>query len=788
MKHAINKKKIGPWPVAAAGAVVVAVLLWVVLGLNRAPAKRIEGLWARRGVKKPNVILITMDTTRADHLACYGYPYVRTPNLDALAGRGVLFEQAVTATPLTLPAHCTIMTGMYPTYHGVRVNGNTALSEEQTTIAEMFAGRGYQTGAFIAAFVLDGRWGLKQGFQQYDDQFDLKKYKHLDLGKIQKPGNLVMDSALEWLEGQKAGPFFAWIHLYDPHVPYAPPEPYASEYGRRGPAGLYDGEIAFMDEQIGRCVAWLMKNGLDKNTVMVLIGDHGEALGSHGEGTHGYFVYDYALHVPFLVVTPFPELRGKRVAVQVRSVDLFPTLLDLTEVKSPLKVQGRSLVGLMFNPGRKDEHPAYGEAMTSNLQFGWSALHTLRTTRYKYIDAPKAELYDLVLDPGEKYNVLSEHTDIARRMKTELGKLIVETSVGAPKLQAANLDKETMERLTALGYVGTPVSTKKATGGGGSLADPKDKLPVFNAVTRAGDLIMSDNYAEAATTLESALMEEPTIPQALLLLATCYTELGRREDAKAQLDLLLKEDPESVQGLISLANLLIEEGKNADVIALCKRTLSVDERNTQAFSLIGEVYMGEENYLEALPYFEKAVDAQPKITRARLNLAACLVRVKQYDRAEKELKAVIEDSPKFPMAHFNLGLLYEEQGRLEEARGSYLKEIAAIPVEYKARFNLGKVLFRLGDRAGSLEQMREVVKLAPKLADGYLLLARGLLYEPVPLEEIQATIEKGLSLTQTSELKALGYYLLADVYNRKHQPDKMNEALQKAAYYKSQKE
>jgi tetratricopeptide (TPR) repeat protein len=345
-----------------------------------------------------------------------------------------------------------------------------------------------------------------------------------------------------------------------------------------------------------------------------------------------------------------------------------------------------------------------------------------------------------------------------------------------------------MERLTALGYVGTPVSTKKATGGGGSLADPKDKLPVFNAVTRAGDLIMSDNYAEAATTLESALMEEPTIPQALLLLATCYTELGRREDAKAQLDLLLKEDPESVQGLISLANLLIEEGKNADVIALCKRTLSVDERNTQAFSLIGEVYMGEENYLEALPYFEKAVDAQPKITRARLNLAACLVRVKQYDRAEKELKAVIEDSPKFPLAHFNLGLLYEEQGRLEEARGSYLKEIAAIPVEYKARFNLGKVLFRLGDRAGSLEQMREVVKLAPKLADGYLLLARGLLYEPVPLEEIQATIEKGLSLTQTSELKALGYYLLADVYNRKHQPDKMNEALQKAAYYKSQKE
>ena len=176
-----------------------------------------------------------MDTTRADHLACYGYPNIKTPNLDALAGRGVLFEQAATAAPLTLPAHCTIMTGMYPTYHGVRVNGNTALGDEQTTVAEVLSARGYQTGAFIGAFVLDGRWGLKQGFQHYDDQFDLKKYKHLDLGAIQKPGNQVMDAALAWLEEQKKGPFFAWIHLYDPHVPYAPPEPYFSEYGSRGP-------------------------------------------------------------------------------------------------------------------------------------------------------------------------------------------------------------------------------------------------------------------------------------------------------------------------------------------------------------------------------------------------------------------------------------------------------------------------------------------------------------------------------------------------------------------------
>jgi arylsulfatase A-like enzyme/Tfp pilus assembly protein PilF len=784
-----NTKTSRLWAGIAAIIVTAAALLWIFLrpGGTEAAGK-IKSLWARAGVKKPNIILVTMDTTRADHLGCYGYPYIRTPNLDALAARGVLFEQAATSTPLTLAAHCTIMTGMYPTYHGVRVNGNTALSDEQTTLAKVLAAQGYRTGAFIAAFVLDGRWGLKQGFQHYDDQFDLKKYKHLDLGEVQRPGNEVMDAALAWLEPNKSAPFFVWIHLYDPHVPYTPPEPYASEYGRRGPAGLYDGEIAFMDEQIGRCVTWLERNGLDKSTVMVLVGDHGEALGSHGEGTHGYFVYDYALHVPFLAVMPFAELRGKRVLSEVSTVDIFPTLLTLAGAAIPFKVQGRSLVPLMFHPGRKDDVPAYGEAMAANIQFGWSGLHALRTAHYKYIEAPRAELYDLVLDPDEQRNILAEQPELARRMKRQLDKLMAETSVGAPKPQAANLDKETMERLSALGYVGTPVPTKRASGNSGPLADPKDKLPVFMAVTRAGELILDDKYDEASALLESALREDPTIPQALLLLATCYTDMGRREEAKAKLDLLLKEDPESIQGLISLANILIEEKRDDDVIALCKRTLSVDEKNTQAYTLLGEVYLAGERYLEALPYFEKAVETQPKITRTRLNLAACLVGAKQYDRAERELRAVIQDSPKFPLAHFNLGLLNEEQGRFEEARAAYAEEVAAFPNEYKARFNLGKLLFKLGDRAGSLAQIREVVRIAPKLAEGHLLLARGLLYEAVPLDEVQAEVERGLGLAQTSEIRALGYFLLADVYNRRGDTARMNDALQKARLYQSRKE
>jgi choline-sulfatase len=782
-----EKKKPRPWPLVGAGAVVIAVLAWVVLGRGGDDAGRIRRLWARAGVAKPNIILVTMDTTRADHLACYGYPNVRTPNLDALARRGVVFEQAATATPLTLPAHCTIMTGTYPTYHGVRVNGNTALSDEQTTLAEVLAAQGYQTGAFIAAFVLDGRWGLKQGFQHYDDQFDLKKYKHLDLGEVQRPGNEVVDAALAWLEAERDKPFFAWVHLYDPHVPYAPPEPYASEYARRGPTGPYDGEIAFMDEQVGRLTSWLARAGLDRSTIVVFVGDHGEGLGSHGEGTHGYFVYDYAMHVPLVVSAPFEALQGKRSPGQVSTADVFPTVLDLVGVPSPVKPQGRSLAGRLFDPQSGSEVPAYGEAMASNIQFGWSALHALRTPRYKFIEAPRPELYDLASDAGETANIVTQAPDVARRMKAQLDRLMAETSRGAPAPQAADLDKETMERLSALGYVGAPVAARKAAGDG-PLADPKDKLGVFMNVTRAGELLLEEKYPEALALLEAALREEPGIPQALLLVSTCYVEMGRPEEAKAPLDVLLKEDPESVQGLIALANILLDEGKTDDVVALAKRTLSVDEKNTQAYTLIGEILLEKAEYAEAVPYLEKALETQAKITRTRLSLAAALVGARQYDRAETELKAVLADSPKFPLAHYNLGLLYEEQGRLEEARAAYAAEIEAYPKGYKARFNLGKLLFRLGDRAGSLAEMREVVRLAPKVAEGHLMLGRGLLDAGSPLEEVQVQVEQGLDLAETAELKALGWFLMADIYNRRGDIGRMTDAVAKGNAFKSKKE
>ncbi|MGH9324448.1 MAG: tetratricopeptide repeat protein [Vicinamibacteria bacterium] len=326
--------------------------------------------------------------------------------------------------------------------------------------------------------------------------------------------------------------------------------------------------------------------------------------------------------------------------------------------------------------------------------------------------------------------------------------------------------------------------------------------------------MVKDQYPAAAELLESALREEREMSQARLMLGTSYAELGRKPEAKAQFDHVLKNDPQSAQALMGMANILIDEGKSRDVIALCKRTISLDERNPQAYTLLGEVHVGLGKPAEALPYFEKALEIQPKLTQNRLNLAGSLVEVKEYDRAEELLKDIIRDFPRFPLAHFNLGLLYEEQGRPEEARSAYAAEVSAYPGDFRARFNLGKVLFRLGDRAGSLEQMREVTQIAPEQPEGYLFLARGLLLESstraqgepeaspgaraagvgphgtdptsAPIDEIHALVEKGLSLAETPDTRALGFFVLADVYNRQRRPDKANEALRKADAYASE--
>ena len=748
--------------------------------LSDSTASGLRRAWAARGVERPNLVLVTLDTTRADHIGCYGYTDARTPVLDALATGGVRFSQAATPAPLTLPAHASLMTGLYPTFHGVRINGTTALGADRTTLAEILSERGYRTGAFVAAFVVDGRWGLNQGFGVYDDRFDLRKFKRLDLAAVQRPADEVVDAALGWLDGNKGAPFFAWVHLYDPHSPYEPPEPFRSQFGGRGPAGLYDGEIAFADRQVGRLVSWLEANRLTERTIVVVAGDHGEGLGSHGEGTHGFFLYDYAVHVPLIVAAPFAQLRGVRVDGQVSLVDVLPTVLDLAGVDARPGVHGRSLVASMLGRQPAREAAAYSESMTPGLQFGWSALRSMRDGRYKFIEAPRPELYDLLADPGETANLVTQRPAIAAGLSRELARLGEETGRGAPAPEPANLDRETMERLAALGYVGTPGTSPPPAGTDSGRPDPKDKLQVFTAVQQAGALIADDEHARAAGLLEGALRDEPDMPQALLMLGSCYTELGRRREAREQFDRVLRHDPQSVQGLIGMANVLLEDGRTDDVVALCTRTLSIDPRNTQAHTLLGDVYIDRHEPSRALPHLEEAVAIQPKLTQNRLNLAACLVEVGQLPRARTMLQEILAGQPKFPGAHFNLGVLYEQLRQPDEARAAYLAEIANHPNGFKARFNLGKLLAAGGDWTGSAAQMREVVKVAPKRPEGYLFLARALLQQQAPLDEVRSLADRGLTLAATPELKAMGWFVKADVFSRLGRPDQVRLAVRNA--------
>ncbi|MCP4658994.1 MAG: sulfatase-like hydrolase/transferase [bacterium] len=766
---------------AVAVTMIAAVIFSCARPSDEPPATRFAERLAERGLDRPNLLLVTLDTTRADHLSCYGYAHATTPHLDRIAGDGIRFQNCTTPSAYTLPSHSSIMTGTYPTFHGVRTNGDRALAAAHVTLAERLSEQGYRTGAFIGAFVLDGRWGLNQGFDRYDDQFDLEKYRQIDLAGVQRPGNEVVDAALRWMDQEPGSPFFAWVHLYDPHAPYEPPEPYLSRFKERGLAGLYDGEIAFTDAQIGRLLARLEENGLADETILAVVGDHGEALGSHGELGHGYFVYDYAVQVPLLLRTPLAEFRGLEIAQQVTTIDLYPTLLEMLGLDLPPGTQGRSLVPLVEGSAPAESSYAYSESMVPYLQYGWSPIFSVRTERFKYIDAPRPELYDLVADPQERKNLAAERAELAGELRRVLERIVTDTSAGAPEPEPANVDQETLDQLAALGYLGGATAAPRTTAlADPALADPKDKLEIYGKVALAGDLMNREEYEEALPHLEAVLELEPKIPQAKILVATCYVKTDRIEEAKRQLEEVLKVDPQSVQALISLANILSREGEQEEVIAIAERALAVDERNTQAYLLIGRVYMDRNDHRQALPHLRKAVEIQPKLSRNRKNLAACLVGLGRYGEAERILRDILAEYPEYPLAHFHLGLAYEEQGRIPEAMAAYRKEIEYYERSVPARFNLGKLLLKRGDAGGYLAEMEKVVELAPEQARGYLFLARGLINRAGELDRAHELVNQGLSLAEAVELKTLGYFLLADIYTRKGQRARVDEALAKA--------
>ena len=418
-----------------------------------------------------NVLILTLDTTRADRLGPYGFRQADTPNLDRLAGESVLFDQTESVAPLTLPAHVSLFTGRLPFQHGVRDNG-AVLDSAQQTLAQLLHARGLRTGAFVASYVLDAQWGLDRGFDTYDGHFEPRRRDgSAQLDDVRRSADEVVDRALTWLDGASTAPFFAWLHFYDAHAPYDPP------YDRPIRAPGYDGAIAFMDAQLGRVLAFLDARGLRDRTVVVVVGDHGESLGEHGERRHGLFVYEAVTRVPLIIRAPGSRMRGRRVQEVVRSVDVLPTVLDLLGVEPPAALAGTSLVDRMAGRRHEDDLPAYSETMYPRYHFGWSELHALRSGRFKLIAAPRPELYDLESDPGEQHNLYETRSALARGLGSELRKL---QEAGSGKSVRAAIDPDARERLAALGYVGGSTADDQLPA---DLPDPKDKITLYEMIT-----------------------------------------------------------------------------------------------------------------------------------------------------------------------------------------------------------------------------------------------------------------------------------------------------------------
>ena len=752
-------------------------------GVTRGPGRSAAGvemgrLAGGRSQRDLNLVIITLDTTRADRIGAYGSKDVETPAFDGLAREGVLFEQAVSVAPLTLPAHSSIFTGKFPPEHGVRDNGGFFLDPAQTTLAEVLKARGYRTGGFVAAYVLDSKWGIDQGFDTYFDDFDLGESKGLSLGAIQRPANEVVDRVLPWLEAAKESRFFAWIHLYDPHTPYRPPEPFLSRYKGHP----YNGEIAFTDSQVGRVIAQLRSLGVYDRTVVAIMGDHGESLGDHGESTHGFFIYNSVTHVPFVIRAPYSLMQGRHVADPVRSVDVMPTVLDLLGVPTPKEVTGASLVPLMTGSASELNLDAYSEAMYPLHHYGWSDIRALRAGRYKVIDAPRPELYDVDQDPKEATNLYEQRRSLGDGMIAQLRVQEKNFQKTEASLPAGDVDPEARARLAALGYVGSFVASASDPRTG--RADPKDKIGLFNKLGEAMDLSKEREGDEAEPLgkivglLDEVLKEDPQVIDAWFMLGTLHLRHGKPELAVKYFTQTLSLKPDYDLAVINLAQAYRQLGDDDAALAGFERYLQLDPKDAFVRYQIGEIWLDRGDVAKAERLFREALELDPRVAAAKNAMGVIALGKGDVEGAERMIREAIAIKANVRLAHFNLALIAEKRGDIPGAEREYVEELKQHPETYKAAFNLSRLYEQVGDRQGQIEALKASIKSNPRFPEGHFFLAKAYLDAGTNPAEAAQLARKGLELGPKSEHAALGHYVLADILNRQ---GRAREAAQEVA-------
>jgi arylsulfatase A-like enzyme/Flp pilus assembly protein TadD len=631
-----------------------------------APILMTTGFAGAADAPQPNLILITVDTLRADHLHCYGDAQIETPNIDALAQQGARFTQAYSPVPITLPAHSVILTGDYPMATGMHDFSGNKLPASAVTLAEVLHENGYTTAAFIGSAVLDSRFGLNQGFDTYFDHFDFNRLAETNLDLMDRRGDEVMDEALGWLKLNPRRPLFLWVHLYDPHFPYTPPEPYASRYRSRP----YDGEIAFADAQVGRLLAFLRDAGLYDSSVIALMGDHGEGLGEHGEETHGFFIYNSTLHVPLLVHVP--SVAPRVVDSEVSLTDVMPTLLQSLKIPAPRSVQGRSLLAEILGRTSAGTSKLYSETYLPMLHFHWSQLRGLQSRGQKYIDAPRAELYGLPTDPHETKNLYASQQALAHSLHDELFTVLrrFTPASGSTSSDKELTDPALLERLRSLGYVAISAGTFSDTSGK-PLPDPKDRIQVYELFSDAMSDGQHGRYDESIRKLREAGRVEPTLIPIHYLMALNYYRKKDYSQAVTEFQEVLKLDPKYALATYYLGLAYGQAGDFDSAIESLKKALELDSTNFSAAYNLGAAYLKKDRVNEAAAAFERAVSINPDYAIGHESLGEVYLYLKRTDDAIRELQRAVALAPGMRKAHLELGKAYTAKGLHEQAEREF---------------------------------------------------------------------------------------------------------------------
>lgn len=647
---------------------------------------------------QPNLLMITIDTLRADRVSCYDSTHLKTPHIDWLAAQGVLFTRAFANTSTTLPSHSNILLGVSPLYHGVHENFYSIVHEDFLTLAEHLKAARYTTGAFVGAFPLDRKFGLDQGFDVYDDDFGHRSSSNKQ--ELERKAEDVVAKASHWMKSQTS-PWFLWIHCYDPHDPYTPPAPYSEQYDQ----SPYDGEVAYVDAVLGTFFQDIRTGTRLEDTLVVFTGDHGESLGQHGEQTHGFFAYNTSIWIPLIISGP--GIKARKVEQAVSHLDIFPTVCDLLGLKKPEFLQGRSLVSAMRGR-RLAERALYIESLSPYYNMGWAPLQGFISGGFKFIQSPLPELYDLEKDFEEREN-LAVGRDLGAFKKRLVGIIKRDTSPEASQ-SGRRLDRESLEKLRSLGYIGGSVAadTKKSYG---PQADVKTLLPYFNQAKQAMTLHQAGKTLEGINILKNIISERKDFDIAYAHLATLYLEgQGKITEALEVLKRGFVNNPSSYELFYKYVSFLIRAGQSAKAIELATtarfRQMDYD---TDIWTTLGVAYQNTEDFDSARKAYEKAlqIDQRYPIVYHNLGLMYFTLALKNKDpralqKSLESYKKAIEIDPEYAAAYKELGDAYLQTGNLEGGIYCLEKSLEIQPDQGPVIYNLGLAYFNKGDKKKAL--------------------------------------------------------------------------------------